>query len=166
MPETALTWTQVCEIPWLQDLPAKIETNRYGKIMMSPASSWHGGLQYDLARELDRQLPGGRILIECPIDTSDGTRVADVAWMSRERWLPHQKAISLPLAPEICVEILSPSNHAGEMVEKRRLYHEAGAEEVWLCDENGAVTFYTSKTSDPIPSSRRCPHFPKLLQMD
>mgnify|MGYP001313879954 CR=1 FL=1 len=37
-------------------------------------------------------------------------------------------------APEICLEILSPSNSIVEMEMKRALYFEAGAREVWECD--------------------------------
>ena len=117
-----LSWTDVCALPWLKNLPCKVETNGFGKIMVSPASSWHGGYQSDIAYLLRVHLPGGRVLVECPVDTSDGTRVADVAWISRERWLPHRRSVSLPVAPEICVEILSPSNRREEMLGKMGLY--------------------------------------------
>jgi Uma2 family endonuclease len=36
----------------------------------------------------------------------------------------------LTRAPEICIEILSPSNSAAEIAEKRVLYFDAGAAEV------------------------------------
>ena len=64
-------------------------------------------------------------------------------------------------APEICVEILSPSNTPSEMREKRKLYFEAGAGEVWICDASGKMNFYTSASaSDPSASSGLCPTFP------
>ena len=34
---SALTWNQICEDRSLANLPYKIETNRYGQIVMSPA---------------------------------------------------------------------------------------------------------------------------------
>ena len=44
-------------------------------------------------------------------------------------------------APEICVEILSPANVEAEVVEKTAAYLAAGADEVWLVSEDGAVRF-------------------------
>lgn len=37
-----------------------------------------------------------------------------------------------PRAPELCVEIVSPSNSREEMQIKTALYLEAGAQEVWI----------------------------------
>lgn len=47
-----------------------------------------------------------------------------------------------PVLPEIVVEVLSESNTVDEIEEKRRLYLDEGAEEVWTCDPDGAMTFY------------------------
>jgi Uma2 family endonuclease len=90
--------------------------------------------------------------------------VPDVAWISDERWAslkPHEPSCSL--APEICIEILSPSNPAGEMhgttekPGKRELYFKAGAKEFWMCDESG-ISFYGP--SGQLPKSEICPEFP------
>ena len=59
----------------------------------------------------------------------------------------------LERAPEICVEVLSPSNSEPEMNEKRALYFEAGAHEVWICDLDGKMEFHTRGLS------RLCPYF-------
>lgn len=166
MSTNALSWEEVCAIPWLRNIPAKIETNRHGKIMMSPASSWHSSYEYEAAKLLDKLLPGGRVMVECPIETSNGTRVADAAWMSRERWLPHRRAMSLPAAPEICVEVLSPSNSREEMLEKVQLCCEAGAREVWLCDDEGRMEFFVQGVDAPVPASVMCPEFPSQLVLD
>lgn len=166
MSTNALSWEKVCAIPWLKDIPAKIETNRHGKIMMSPASSWHSRYEYEAAKILDKLLPGGEVMVECPIETSDGTRVADAAWMSRERWAPHRRAMSLPVAPEICVEVLSPSNSREDMLEKVRLYSAAGACEVWLCDDEGHMEFFVQGKEASVPASIMCPEFPPQLMVD
>ena len=39
---------------------------------------------------------------------------------------------SLSQAPELCVEVMSPSNLAGELKEKTSLYLAAGACETWV----------------------------------
>ena len=160
------TWAEICADPVLRDLPYKIETNRFGKIMMSPASFWHGGFEIEIGHLLKKFMTGGRAVAECAIETSDGIRVADVAWISRARYEPHRKAVNLPIAPEICVEIVSESNSREEMLEKMQLYFAAGALEVWLCNEEGKMEFFTVEASVPIPQSRLCPQFPVRVEMD
>ena len=46
-------------------------------------------------------------------------------------------------APDLVVEILSPSNTAIEMEQKLKLYHKAGVREYWVIDgENDGLTVY------------------------
>lgn len=133
---STLTWADVMANPYLQDLPFKIELNKWGRIEMSPASNEHGRLQVRIANELQGR-PGGQVLVECSVATSDGVRVADVAWVSDERLARFGNATPYPQAPEICVEIMSPSNTWGEMHIKAGLYLEAGADEVWIVHPDG-----------------------------
>ena len=55
--------------------------------------------------------------------------------------------IAFEIAPEICVEVPSPDNTTGEMEEKKTLYFEAGAEEFWICDLEGKMSFF--RKGDP-----------------
>lgn len=160
------TWAEICADPVLNDLPYKIETNRYGKIMMSPASFWHGGFEIEIGHLLKNLMTGGRAVAECAIETNDGIRVADVAWISRGRYEPHRKAVNLPIAPEICVEIISGSNTREEMLGKMQLYFAAGAQEVWLCNEDGDMEFFAAESTEPIKLSKLCPAFPVKVEMD
>jgi len=97
---------------------------------------------------------------ECPLSTSDGVKAIDVAWLAPTRGEPIEKPTILERAPEICVEILSPSNTPSEMKEKRALYFEAGAQEVWICELNGKLRFYDAP-GHQMDASRLCPGFPK-----
>ena len=142
-PETlAIRWAEVMCDPKLADLPYKIELNAWGKIEISPASNRHALLQAHLAVEFARQLPAGRPLTQCSALTEIGVRVPDAAWASKVFLDAHADATPFPRAPEICVEIVSPSNSDAEIREKTRAYLTAGAREVWILSEEGAVGYY------------------------
>lgn len=134
-----MQWADVLNNPWLQNLPFKIELNRWGKIEMSPASNQHGAMQVDIATTL-RKRRGGKVIVECSIQTTDGVRVADVAWISNKRLLALGWATPFPSAPEICVEVMSPGNSWAEMHMKAGLYLQAGALEVWVVAADGKQT--------------------------
>ena len=123
--------------PYLKDLPFKIELNKWGKIEMSPASNRHGVLQMKIGSELERR-KNGTVIVECSVATTDGVRVADVAWISDARLAEFGDVTPYPRAPEICVEVMSPSNSWPEMEMKASLYLEAGAEEVWIAGLDGS----------------------------
>lgn len=135
----ALRWAEVCNDPVLRELPYKIELNAFGTIEMSPASTRHARLQGQIGLELGRQLPDGAVLTEVPVLTALGVRVPDVAWASAAFIARHGDTTPLPQAPEICVEIKSPSNPMREMVAKADAFLAAGAREVWIVSEDGDV---------------------------
>jgi Uma2 family endonuclease len=104
-------------------------------------------------------------LTECPISTADGVKVADVAWASPERMREVGQRVCFPRAPEICVEVLSPSNTQAEMKEKKALYFDAGAQEVWFCARNGAMSFFSPGAPRPSRVSELCPQFPQQVDL-
>ena len=81
------------------------------------------------------------VLTECPVLTDIGVRVPDVVWASNEFRMQHKRSSPLPRAPEICIEIYSPSNVDAEIAEKTRAYLAAGALEVWIVAQNGSIRF-------------------------
>lgn len=132
-----MNWAEVLADPCLQDLPYKIELDTYGRIVMTPASNHHGRAQSRLVRRLAQLFTTGDIITECSVATTDGVKVADVAWLSDAFLAEHGEATPYPSAPDLCVEVLSPSNTAPAIIAKARFYLEAGAREVWLIDEAG-----------------------------
>ena len=157
----SLSWKEVCEDPNLQDLPYKIETNDRGQIVMSPTCAWHGRFAYQVAQLLEEHLPEVGSSVETAIRTARGTKVADAIWCTAERWAEIKDAYDVPVAPEICVEVRSPTNTDVEIDEKRQLYLDAGAEEVWICDEDGQLTFYDAEGEQE--ASQRVPAFPSRI---
>lgn len=139
----AVKWRELISNPFFRDIPYKVELNKFGQILMSPASNRHGILQNKVARRIELIKRSGIIIIECSILTSEGVRVADVAWASDEFMTEFGEITPYPKSPEICVEIKSPANSKAEMEEKIRLYLEKGALEVWIVDEYRKANFFS-----------------------
>jgi Uma2 family endonuclease len=84
----------------------------------------------------------GKVFTELAIVTDKGVKVPDVAWSSEDYFQRHKNDIAATAAPEICIEIISPSNSKREMKAKIKLYLKAGAIEVWLVNEQGDIRFF------------------------
>lgn len=157
-----MNWSDVLEEPTLQNLPFKIEMNEWGKIVLSPASNKHGILQAEIVGFLRDQRKAGKIITECSIHTAKGVKVADIAWASSDFFKKHGFDTPYVEAPEICIEIISPSNSTQEMQEKTTLYLSKGAKEVWVCDENGLLLIYSLQGL--LEYSNIFPNFPKHIE--
>ncbi len=92
----------------------------------------------------------GEGLAEASVVTSIGLLVADVAWESSDFMGAHGTETPFTLAPELCIEIASPSNSAKELAEKVAAYLAAGAVEAWVV----------------YPQSRRFAFFAKSGEME
>lgn len=156
-----MKWADVLKDRSLQDLPYKIELNAGGQIVMSPATNRHGMFQSRISALLNRTVKSGVVISECSIDTLDGVKVADVAWASEGFIRKHDYQTPYTQAPDICVEIVSPSNSDEEIQQKVTLYLAKGAKEVWVCDETGKVTFCDH--SGEVVKSRIAPRFPARI---
>jgi Uma2 family endonuclease len=156
-----MNWTDVLNDPTLHDLPYKIELNEHGQIVMSPASNEHGSYQTSIALNLHGFSKGGKIIMACSIETTRGVKVADVAWASQAFVDKHQLETPYTVAPDLCIEVISPSNTKAEMTEKIDLYLARGAKEVWLC-RSGEMSFFTH--GGEMESSLLFPNFPKTIE--
>lgn len=160
-------WQKAVVDPELAKYPFRIESDRYGHfIMLPPPAPEHGDGQVDIGVLLRTLLPHGRVSTECPVSTSQGVKAADVAWSTRERRRSQRGQACLTHAPEICVEVLSPSNTRREMSEKRALYFEAGAEEVWFCHRDGRMEFFLKSAPETPAASVLCPAFPARIEQE
>lgn len=158
-----MNWQQVCNHPSLQNLPFKIELDKKGKILMSPVMVYHSAYQSEISYLLRSLSKHGKALSECAIKTSLGTKVADVAWASDERFnfIRHESQCSV--APEICIEVISSGNTISENTMKRHLYFESGAMEVWGCNKKGEIFFYNDKLR--LRKSKIIPDFPNKIEL-
>ena len=160
------TWQEICDDPVLADLPYKIESDQWGNVIMSPpAGADHCDYQGEILATLLRIMPKGLVRAEYPLQTNKGVKAIDVVWVSREKHgqKPKNSTVHL-LAPEICVEVFSPSNSVAEIEEKMLLYFERGAQECWTCDGLGYMAFFDPSGS--IKRSKICQKFPVRIKRD
>ena len=89
----------------------------------------------------------GRVSVESGVITErapDTLRGPDVSFMSKER-MPLSERMNhyASVTPDLCVEVLSPSNTRAELNEKMSEYFSTGARMVWLIDpDERSVTIY------------------------
>src|SRR5258705_5153679 len=158
-------WAEVVKDPELAKYEWRIETDRHGYVIRSPPpAASHGHYQSKIAQLLWTLMREG-VFTECPISTADGVRAADVAWALAERMRELGDQVCFPRAPEICVEVISPSNTEAEIEEKKALYFDAGVKEVWLCSASGAMSFFMHGAARAARASQVCPDFPKKVEL-
>jgi Uma2 family endonuclease len=88
-------------------------------------------------------------------------RAADVAYVPGERWEKVDPDDNLHGAPDLVIEVLSPSNTAAEIYDKEKLCLENGAREFWVVDPDlrqvkvstpdGRTVTYRSGQEIPLP---------------
>ncbi|NJK44192.1 MAG: Uma2 family endonuclease [Pleurocapsa sp. SU_196_0] len=158
-----MNWQEVLNDQSLQDLPYKIELNAKGHIEMHPVTNWHAYWQAEIAALFRQQRHGrGRMFTEASIDTPEGVKVPDVVWASKEFLERYGRGTPFPRAPEICVEIVSPSNTVADMDFRKNLFFEQGAHEVWFCNLEGALRFFDP--TGQLERSGLVPDFPVQLE--
>jgi Uma2 family endonuclease len=154
-------WDEIVADPTLNDLPYKVETNHRGQLVLSPNKNWHSFTQETIGDLLNAHAPQGSTPPEFAIATPEGVKAPDVVWISPDRRQEMKKTGDpTTLAPEICVEVMSDSNDWEEMEEKRALYREVGAEEVWVVTQDGDVHFFAEEEID---ASEIAPDFPQQI---
>ena len=128
--ELAMRYRALCDDPCYASVPGKIELDVWGRLLMTPPSYYHGAVQGRLCQILTTL--GGQASVEAPIATATGLFVADVAWASLQFLALHGGETPLLSAPELCIEVVSPSNSVQELHEKVTAYIAAGAHEAWI----------------------------------
>jgi Uma2 family endonuclease len=121
-----------------------------GDIIMSPAGSEHGRISIILALELERHSRQHRLGLV--FDSSTGFRLTndvllspDVAFVAQARFagLKRPPRGFIQGAPDLAVEVLSPSDTAERLHEKLVHYFEHGARLAWVINpvERNALVY-------------------------
>ena len=99
-----------------------------------------------------------QVLQEFPITTAENVKAPDVVWISDELLAQVREQTASPIAPEICIEVMSPGNTKQQQLYKNDLYLQSGSKEVWICNEKGDIECYDR--SGLLPRSALVPQFP------
>ena len=122
---------------------------------MSPTGITHGILCTEVAAALRDFVTANDLGVVCGAETGfllerdpDTVLGADAAFISHERFAKIEDPDKFgPFAPDLAVEVMSPSNTMREMEEKVALYFAAGARAVWgFNPKKKTVAVYTSPT--------------------
>jgi len=137
------------EFEQLPDREGYRQELRHGELFqVAPPKYDHFMIQQTLRDLLDEAAAGaGRAYTEVgfrPLLESE-YRIADVAYAPHERWASSRTAGYFRGAPEIVIEVLSPSNTVTEILEKEKLCLENGCKEFWIVDP----TLHLVKVSTP-----------------
>jgi Uma2 family endonuclease len=159
-------WFEICSDPAFADLPECFEIDAAGQLIMSPPPGFeHRQRARAIANLLDQLHIGELATVEQAILTRGGQiRIADVVLLTaaQKHWLIANTTSPLSSAPPVCVEILSRSNTPAEIDEKRALYFDAGATEVWICNLDGSMSFFVG-LDHQVATSALCPAFPDRI---
>ena len=138
----ATTTTKLMTFAEFEQLPKPPEglrqELRHGKLFQLPPAKWNHFLLQDRLRALLQNAAAdtGRVATEFGFRPTqeNGYLIADVAVASVERWKSADPRGYFRGAPEIVIEVLSPSNTATEMLDKEKLCLENGCQEFWIVD--------------------------------
>jgi hypothetical protein len=88
---------------------------------------------------LARSLPDGHVLVDVPIETKDGIRKADVAWISNARRSTLCREPAYSGAPEICVHLMDSSRSENEINDTMGRLFKTGSIENWTVNSRGVI---------------------------
>jgi Uma2 family endonuclease len=134
-PTKLMTFAEFEQLP---DEVCRRRELRHGELVeVPPPQHIHRLIQDRLVELLKRLAGNGYVGIEIPFRALPQYeyRISDVAYVTRERWEGIADNDNLRGAPELVIEILSPSNTKAMMGEKRALCLANGCLEFWVVDE-------------------------------
>jgi Uma2 family endonuclease len=164
--ETALLTVE--EFEKIPDPPGgRYELHHGELVQVPPPVKEHANIGRQLWRILDRICAGWYVDKEFAFRPLPEYEVwaADVAMVREQRWRATGQRAWLSGSPDLVAEVLSPSNTAQEINDKRRTCFQGGCQEFWVLDPNlktievstpdGCSRMYT--VDDEIPLDRFAP---------
>jgi Uma2 family endonuclease len=155
-----ITVAQFRELP--EDEAYLYELHHGEVVALTRPKYWHLDLQHHLMDLLRPKLPGFKVLVELSFRAVPefDIRAADVGAVSKARAAAVGPDDDLFGAPELVVEVKSPSNTKAELREKASLCLANGALEFWIVDvrqrfvavihRDGSSTVYRPEDNIPL----------------
>lgn len=165
----ARTLLSIEEFAKLPDEGLLYELDEGELISMAPASEEHGYLGIEIGRVLAnfvKKFGLGRVYAA---DTGfrlsrDTVRAPDVAFVRKDRLGPRASKNFFDGAPDLAVEIFSPSDSVPQLMRKVRQYLVAGAHTVWVVyPESRQVHVFEASGKDRLLSAEDALEAPELL---
>jgi ABC-type polysaccharide/polyol phosphate transport system ATPase subunit len=130
----------VCDAPALEAADFYTEgLHLHGVSHRGGSQTRRGELVGAISALLARSLPDGHVLVDVPIETRDGVRKADVAWISNARRSTLCREPAYSGSPEICVHIPGGDRSENEINHTARLLLRAGSVENWIVGPRGEI---------------------------
>jgi Uma2 family endonuclease len=135
---TTTKLTTFAEFEQLPEVAGFRQELRHGELVqVAPPIHQHSRAQWQLRRLLERDAGETGVVREefsFRPRADYEYRIADVAFLSRARWENIDPNGYLVGAPELVIEVLSPSNTAAEILDKESICLENGSREFWVID--------------------------------
>ena len=165
--KTLLTADELELMP--DDDSVQIELDEGELITMPPAALDHGDVEWNFLLTLGNHVKKHRLGRLYPGDTgfrlNDGTvRVPDVAFVRQERLATVKGTGFAKGAPDLAVEIFSPSDSVPQLMRKVKQYVAAGCHTVWIVyPETREIHVLDSGGADRLLSAEDSIEAPELL---
>jgi ABC-type polysaccharide/polyol phosphate transport system ATPase subunit len=154
----------VCDAPALEAADFYTEgLHLHGGIQRGGSASRRGELVGAISVLMARSLPNGHVLIDVPIETKDGIRKADVAWISNIRRSTLCREPAYSGAPEICVHLPGGDRSENEINHTTQLLFRKGAVENWIIGPLGEIEVLRFNTSEKVSMIS---HIPGKIDLD
>jgi hypothetical protein len=161
-------WSELQSDQDLARLPYTIETDRFGRIIMSPPpASGHTRRVARILRRLHEIFPQCEVLAETAISTSDGVKVTDAAWLSPGR-IEEPALVCLVLLRSAlrCFPCKQPTGNGRETCSllRSRRFRILDLRLGWLNDLSPAPRLRAERQISPLPRfsaasvKRHCQH--------
>lgn len=127
-------------------------------MMMAPAGWLHGHLVWKIGAVLGAYVEENKLGMAFGEQTGfilarnpDTVRAPDAAFVREER-IPRERSLTdyFPGAPDLAVEVLSPSNRASAMKRKIVQYFTAGTQLIWVVDPKARMIIVHAPEREPV----------------
>lgn len=152
-----------CDAPATEAVSYYMEGLHLHGIAHSGLGTRRGELLGAVAKLLSASLPSGRVLVDLPVETRNGIRTVDVAWISESRYSAVRGEKSYAGAPEICVHMVSVNRSSSVISGELPSLFGAGAVENWVCGPAGYLNILRSHPGD---EQRLIQGLPQVISLD